>query len=273
MNGHWGICGRFRVRSSCSMDSADNLETHTWGDLIEIISDRILPYTFVGSFSLNKLQPLSKSLPLSVLFWFSLTSHKDTFWGRSWKLDCPGCFVTSPADYHIHFPLQHSCGKMIQLRKIKYSPSATKSGWKNGTTDYWKHQCKAFIREGNVLTWYSELARLHWHCWHTVTLLTHPFSKWSASFLLITTCPQPVWQGIKAYSHKLWCSWELKKLESNIQSADSHLSMNSLCSGSPGLWSAFLLSLGKVPLHKVIEITGEKFTYFTVWGFFVVVNY
>lgn len=90
MNGHWGICGRFRVRSSCSMDSADNLEIHTWGDLIEIISDRILPYTFVGSFSLNKLQPLSKSLPVSVLFWFSLTSHKDTFWARSWKLDCPG---------------------------------------------------------------------------------------------------------------------------------------------------------------------------------------
>lgn len=140
------ICGRFRVRSSWSVDTADNLEIYTWSDLIEIISDRILPYTFVGSFSLNKLQPLFKipSLLLSVLFWFSLASHQDSFWGRIWNLPKPrGAhrhFVTSPVDYHIHFPLQHLCGKMIKLRKIKYSLSATKSGWENGSTDHWNHQ-------------------------------------------------------------------------------------------------------------------------------------
>lgn len=36
--------------------------------------------------------------------------------------------------------------------------------------------------------------------------------------------------------------------------------MNSLHSASPYLCFAFLLSLGKVPMHNVTKITGDEFT-------------
>lgn len=56
------------------------------------------------------------------------------------------------------------------------------------------------------LTWSSLSVRTPEQEAHVVLLLGQPLSRWVASDFLCTIKPQPMLQGIRAYSHWLWWS-------------------------------------------------------------------
>lgn len=202
------------------MDAAAHLVSYTWPYLIEILSDKSLPYKSVGSFSSNKTPATFKIASHHLYSSDSYLPRSGTHASRQelkhglpspgWAHRCSrlSCNVTSRLSNTAHFSLQHMHGKISKLRKTKYSPSAVAGDEKCHDRLFKALIQSPHLKRRNVLTWYSLLDKLFLHLRHVVTLLTHPFSKWSASFFLITMCPQPVWQGIKAYSHKLWCSWK-----------------------------------------------------------------